>query len=49
MSIPLFFVMKITPGLVGEKAPQVFYEPRELAERKIGSSLLVRLIFQIAK
>jgi hypothetical protein len=29
--------MKITPGLVGEKAPQVLYEPKVYADLKIGS------------
>jgi hypothetical protein len=35
-SMPSVLVMKITPGRVGEKAPQVLCEPKVLAERKIG-------------
>jgi len=46
---PLLLVMKITPGLVGEKAPQVFVAPLVFADLKIGSSRSVRLTFQIAK
>jgi len=34
--MPSVFVMKMTPGRVGEKAPQVLCEPKVLAERKIG-------------
>jgi hypothetical protein len=36
-SIPLVFIMKITPGLVGEKAPHVLWAPYVGAELKIGA------------
>lgn len=35
-SMPSVFVMKITPGLVGEKAPQVLWDPNVQADLKIG-------------
>ena len=37
-SIPSVLVMKMTPGLVGENAPQVLWEPKVLADLKMGNS-----------
>ena len=37
-SIPFVFVIKITPGLVGEKAPQVLWAPYVGELMKIGRS-----------
>lgn len=38
MSMPFVFVMKITPGRVGEKAPQVLWAPWVTYDLKIGFS-----------
>jgi hypothetical protein len=48
-SIPLVLVMKITPGLVGEKAPQVLCALIYGAETKMGFSYPSRSIFHMAK
>lgn len=47
-SIPLVLVMKITPGLVGEKAPLVLCDPKVFADLKIGCSKSL-VVFQTAK
>jgi len=46
--MPSVLVIKITPGLVGEKPPQVFWDPNVLADLKIGCSIS-RDVFQMQK
>lgn len=41
--------MKMTPGLVGEKAPQVLCSLMELADLKIGDSYSSNDVFQMQK
>jgi len=46
--MPSVFVIKMTPGLVGLKAPQVFYEPNVFADLNIGCSKSIE-VFHMQK
>lgn len=48
-SIPSVLVIKMTPARLGLKAPQVLWEPKVFAERKMGYSKSGMEIFQMQK
>jgi hypothetical protein len=48
-SIPSVFVMKMTPGRVGENPPHVLWDPKVLADLNIGALKSSREVFQMQK